>query len=136
MIKKIKNIKVEEFTSESPVTVGPNTTIDEFYALITKNGFRHLPVMKHQEQVGIISDRDLLNARFRDSSTQLTAKDIMTPNPITVKNSDSLDQVAFLLSSKKVGSALVLDESGKLQGIFTVTDALNALVEIMRGDLD
>ena len=39
------------------------------------------------------------------------------------------------MSSKKLGSAIVLDEQGDLAGIFTTTDALNALVEVIRGKL-
>ena len=43
-----------------------------------------------------------------------------------------LDEVAHAMSEKKVGSVIVNDEDGKFLGIFTVTDALNALIEIVR----
>jgi acetoin utilization protein AcuB len=50
---------------------------------------------------------------------------------LSVYGSENLGEVALQLSSQKVGSALVLDESGEIYGIFTTTDALNALVEIL-----
>jgi acetoin utilization protein AcuB len=36
---------------------------------------------------------------------------------------------------KKYGSALV-EEGGEITGIFTSTDALNALIEVLRGEFD
>ena len=60
----------------------------------------------------------------------MTVEDIMNPNLFSVYRNEGLGEVAFQLSSQKVGSALVLDESGEVYGIFTTTDALNALVEI------
>jgi acetoin utilization protein AcuB len=40
-----------------------------------------------------------------------------------------MDEVAFEMSSRKIGSVLVTEDD-QLLGIFTVTDALNALIEI------
>jgi CBS domain-containing protein len=42
--------------------------------------------------------------------------------------------VAYRLSKEKKGSAIVLDLEERLYGIFTTTDALNALVEIVLPD--
>ena len=39
--------------------------------------------------------------------------------------------VAYRLSAEKKGSAIILDENDDLYGIFTTTDALNALVELL-----
>lgn len=46
------------------------------------------------------------------------------------KNAPLLD-VVFHLSEEKIGSAIITDD-GKLDGIFTTTDALNALVDILK----
>ena len=43
-----------------------------------------------------------------------------------------LDEVALAMSEKKVGSVIVNDDEGRFYGIFTATDALNALVETVR----
>ncbi|MCE3014031.1 MAG: CBS domain-containing protein, partial [Proteobacteria bacterium] len=56
--------------------------------------------------------------------------DIMSTDPLVVRANDPLSEVAYLLSSSKVGSAIVMDENDEIFGIFTTTDALNALVEI------
>ncbi|HEX5954088.1 MAG TPA: CBS domain-containing protein, partial [Rhodanobacteraceae bacterium] len=60
--------------------------------------------------------------------------DIMATDPISVLADTPLDEVAFDMSERKIGSVLVYEESGEYLGIFTVTDALNALIEIVRGE--
>ena len=62
----------------------------------------------------------------------MRAADIMAAAPLTVRSTTPLDEVAYEMSDKKVGSVIVEDEDGQFLGIFTATDALNALVEIVR----
>ena len=63
---------------------------------------------------------------------QVHAADIMAADPVTVTASTPLDEVAYTMSDRKIGSVIVNEDSGDFLGIFTVTDALNALVEISR----
>lgn len=135
MLDKIKKVAVEEFTSPDPTTVGPDALASEVLNLMKDNGFRHIPVVESHRAIGIISDRDLLMAQTRSGAESLTARDVMTPNPFSVQRKTSLEQVALELSARKVGSAIVTGADGKLYGIFTATDALNALVEILRGEI-
>lgn len=44
---------------------------------------------------------------------------------------NTLDEVAYEMSSRKIGGVIV-NEGSKFLGIFTSTDALNALIEITR----
>ena len=63
---------------------------------------------------------------------QVRAGDVMAVDPLTVSAATPLDEVAYAMSDRKVGSAIVNDEQGELLGIFTATDALNALIEVTR----
>ena len=134
-------VPVEEFTTPNPVTANDGDYLEDLQHLMQQNTIRHLPILHDGQVVGIVSDRDLRVASgltFHERE-QVRAADIMTPNPITVSAGDSLERVAFVMSEHKVGSVLVNDESESLFGIFTVTDALNALIEIIReshGDAD
>lgn len=133
--KHWKQVPVEEYTSPSPLTVAPTTPIQEISQMMRDNGIRHLPVVKKGVAVGIISDRDVKLASSFMSSKNLTADDIMSADPYTVLPETNLDEVAFEMSKNKYGSAIVQDESGQIMGVFTSTDALNALIEILRGDI-
>lgn len=128
------NLPVEEFTTPDPVTAGEDATIDELRQLMADHGVRHLPVMRGGEVAGVISERDvrLVSGLSLDHRKQVRAADIMAAEPVSVASTTPLDEVAYIMSDRKVGSVIVNDEDGRFLGIFTLTDALNALIEIAR----
>jgi acetoin utilization protein AcuB len=130
------DLTVEEFTTPEPITVSEDMSIDDLQRLMAENGIRHLPVVREERVVGVISDRDVrvVAGLTYAERFQVTAGDLMTPDPLIVNANARLDEVALAMSERKAGSAIVLDADGKLLGIFTATDALNALIEIVRGD--
>lgn len=127
------NVPVEEYTTPDPVTAHENMTIEELQQLMREHGIRHLPVVREGTVVGVISERDvrLFAGLSVAEKFQVTAADIMSPDPLSVSSVTPLDEVALIMSENKVGSVMVL-EDGQFLGIFTATDALNALVEIVR----
>lgn len=129
------NLPVEEFTTVNPITADEQTHIEELVRLMKENGIRHLPILKNGKPVGMISERDLKVAEcfFNTNHKKIVASDIMVKNPFTVQATTTLDEVAYQMSKNKIGSALVVDKSNELVGIFTSTDALNALIETVRG---
>jgi len=125
---------VTRFTTTDVVAAKENMNIDELQRLMERHSIRHLPVVRDGVAVGIISDRDvrLIAGMSVAEKFQMTAGDLMTPDPVAVKASATLDEAVELMAEKKVGSVLVNDEDGRLMGIFTATDALKALVDIIR----
>lgn len=128
-------VTVDEYTTPDPITVRPGASIDELQQLLNRHGIRHLPVLSQDRVVGIISDRDirLVSGLNLAETLQVTAADIMTPDPLSVTADTLLEDVAHLMSEKKVGSVIVNETDGSFLGIFTATDAMNALIEILRG---
>jgi acetoin utilization protein AcuB len=132
-MQRIK-IPVEEFTTPDPITAQEGMSIADVRQLMEQHGIRHLPVVRDDVVVGIISDRDvrLLSGLTPAEKDQVSAADVMAVNPLSVFASDTLDDVAYTMSENKVGSVIVNEANGKFLGIFTATDALNALIEIVR----
>lgn len=129
-------MRVEEFTTPDPVTVVETTPIGELRELMDQHGVRHLPVLRDGEVVGVISERDvrLVQGLSLDEQLQIRAQDLMADDLFVVHASTLLDEVAMEMVSRRVGSAIVRDEDGDFLGIFTLTDALNALVEVVRNE--
>ncbi|MDZ4083967.1 MAG: CBS domain-containing protein [Bdellovibrionales bacterium] len=126
-------IPVEEFTTPNPITATTHSKVEELARVMKEHGIRHIPILKNEKVVGIVSDRDLkviAGLKMLEKSL-LTAADIMSVDPVTVDSSTMLDEVAFEMSEKKIGSVIVT-ENDQLVGIFTVTDALNAFIEAAR----
>lgn len=130
------HVSVEEFTTPNPITASENDLVDDLMTVMKKNGIRHLPVTKNNKVVGIISDRDLRVVASLNSQEKFLVRacDIMIKDPVTVSSDKTLAEVAFEMSKNKIGSVIVNDENDQFLGIFTVTDALNALIEIARDD--
>lgn len=130
------NVPVEEFTTPDPVTATEDMGIDELRRLMEEHDVRHLPIVRGDAVVGIISERDvrLVSGLTAAQKFQVRAADIMADNPVTVSASKPLDEVAYTMSANKLGSVIVNDQAGRLLGIFTATDALNALIEIIRSN--
>jgi CBS domain-containing protein len=58
--KASKETLIEEIMTRNVVTVDPPTSIDHCMRLMTGNFFRHLPVVKADEVLGIISIGDIM----------------------------------------------------------------------------
>lgn len=127
------NVPVERFTTRNPVTATVDTMIDDLRQLMKEHGIRHLPIVRGNAVVGVVSDRDvrLVAGLTVAEKLQVRADDIMTVDPVAVTASTPLDEVARAMSERRVGSVIVNDEAGRLVGIFTVTDALDAVIEII-----
>lgn len=53
------NIPVDAFTTPDPVTANESLMIDELRELMVNHGIRHLPIVRDEVVVGIVSDRDV-----------------------------------------------------------------------------
>ena len=132
----IKNLTIDAYTTPCPICIRENMRIPKIISLMEENGIRHLPVVNEQEEaIGMITDRDISTVKSFAFNKDLVAGDLMTRDPLTVPSRTSLIDAAFEMSETKVGSLIVNDDHGKIVGIFTSTDGLNALVEVLRGDI-
>ena len=61
---------------------------------------------------------------------EIKARDIMTPRPLTVKPTDTVEMAAMIMLDKKVGGLPVVEPDGKLCGIIAEQDVFKALVNI------
>ncbi|MCP4913623.1 MAG: CBS domain-containing protein [Oligoflexia bacterium] len=129
-LNEILNIQVEEYSTPCTVTAQKATKIDELANLMKENSVRHIPIIENDDVVGIVSDRDISNL---PEGSDAVAALIMSKDVYTTESHALLKDVVFEMSSKKIGSAMVIDQSDKSLSIFTSVDALNALNEILGG---
>ena len=117
--------------SRNPVTISPQASIEEAIELMKSKSIRHLPVVDQERHlVGWISDSDLRGVLIPSMIEELTVGDVMIADPITVAPTEVLENAAFLITRHKIGGVPVV-EDGKLVGVLTVVDILQAFVDIM-----
>lgn len=105
----------------------PNQTVFEAYAQMTKHCVHHLPVIENGKAVGVISDRDLQFIKDFSDNDEILCEDIMTDDPYMVATQTSVSEMSRQMLARKINSALICDDDGKVIGIFTTTDALKIL---------
>ena len=132
MKERLANLTVDEYTTPCPIVVQSQDNVQHALDIMDKNQIRHLPVIDGDQIVGILSERNLKILELIQNKDKVLVTEVMQENPFRVYSTDSLMEVAYTMSEKKIGSAIVLDGSSNLDGIFTTTDALNALVEVLR----
>jgi acetoin utilization protein AcuB len=111
----------------SPVhTVAPETLAADAVTLLRRHAIRHLPVLEGDQVVGVVTDRDL-----RGTAGDTPIRAIMSQPVTVVTPRTGIDRAARLLFDRRIGCLPVV-EDGRLVGILTQTDAVAALVAVVR----
>jgi CBS domain-containing protein len=119
-------LTVSELMSRELVTVGETEPLRAVEDLLRRHGIRHLPVVRGQRLVGLLTHRDFLAAlekdRARTHAEPLWACDFMTVDLVTVNPETPVQEAVRLLLEKKIGCLPVVDEADRLLGILTESD--------------
>jgi acetoin utilization protein AcuB len=133
-------LTVARWMSGSVITINQGDPVSLAFELLLTNDIRHLPVLFRRRLVGVITDRDLHEAlipadpdhshrSMYHTVKNIKAKEIMTPNPITIGPDAPVDHAAQILFDRRIDCLPVKDGKGKLVGILTSTDILKAFLE-------
>lgn len=132
---------VRDFMSKNLVTIGPEDSVSDAFALMKENKVRRLPVVENGNLVGIVAYSDLLKASPSEATTlsiweinyvlsKLKIRDIMKTDVITVEADEPVEKAALLMQKHDIG-AIPVTEKGKLVGIITESDIFDAFVDVM-----
>lgn len=126
---------VHHFMTTEPVTVDGGLSLADAAVRMFQARARHLPVVVGGHLVGILSDRDVAQvyALKGVNPDRYTAEQAATANPYVCSPDTPLAQAVRVLVEHKFGAALVMDQ-GKLVGILTVIDAMQALLAVLARD--
>lgn len=113
-------------------TLSMESTLPKARDLMRQHGIRHLPVLDGTKLVGLLSDRDL--ARLEGfpmiAFDLVSVPDAMSTNPYVVSPDTPAREVIRTMHERRYGSAVVV-EGGTVIGVFTTTDALRVLAEVL-----
>ena len=104
--------------------VGPDTSVKQAIFEISEKRLGVTAVIDEGKVIGIITDGDIRRMlNEQDSITGLTAKDIMTKNPKTVKSTDRVVAALNILEDFSITQLVVLDGE-EYKGILHLHDIL------------
>ncbi len=122
--KKLARVEVLMHTGEAMPCVAPRTKMPDVIYEMSRKKLGVAVVLESKKLLGVISDGDLrrlLEKRGKDVM-DLTAGEAMTRNPKTIAANEFAATALALMEEKKITSLMVVDESGRLEGIVHLHD--------------
>jgi nucleotide-binding universal stress UspA family protein len=119
-----QNDLVSTWMTKNPVTATPHEKLATIAGKMHAGGFRSVTIVSDGNPVGIVTDRDIRQRTcFLDQTEAFKA---MSEPLICIAPMSHVAEAARLLRERKIG-ALPVVENGKLLGVITTCDVLEAL---------
>ncbi len=124
-------MKIRDLMIAHPICITANASIQEAIELMKANRIRHLPVVSRGRRLeGLVTLADLKQGLLPSMLGDVTLKDLMIADPITVAPEEEIETAAQLIYKYKIGG-LPVTKNGRLVGIITETDLLRAFIEML-----
>ena len=135
----MRDIPIGRIMTANPATVSPDDPVTVAKELLESQAIHHLPVVSAGKLVGILSSADFLKLhifrKHKDAFANVTVRDIMEAEPITLDTSADLFDVASKLIEGSFHALPVVEADGQLVGIVTSSDLIgHLLMQIPRRD--
>ncbi len=132
---------IKDWMTREPITITDETSMIKAIHLMKQHRFRRLPVLHQGQLVGMVTDRDLKEASPSKATTldvhelyyllaELQVKEIMTREPLSVSQDDTVERAAQLMLEHTISGLPVVDAGGQLVGIITQSDVFRAFMHI------
>ena len=134
-------MQIQNWMTTDVVTVDEDTSIITIYKLLKEHNIRHLPVTREGKLVGMITHLDIQESLPSKSTTlqahelhhllaETKAKDVMRPNPITMRPDQTMEMAAVKMLEHKIAGIPVVKENCEIVGIISQGDVFRVLISI------
>jgi acetoin utilization protein AcuB len=122
-------MKIKSVMTPCPYIIDYDSSFEKAQEKMKLYSIRHLPVIKGEDLVGVVSERDIDLASLISQSISIksTVGDVCHSDPFIVDQDEDLSTVTMDMAERKLDFALVTNDEMKFVGIFTTTDACRVL---------
>jgi len=136
----IRKAPISTIMTKDVITLHNSDSLELAEHMFKSHHIRHIPIVKGESIIGMLSYTDLLRISFADAVDEeeetvdavvynmFTIGQVMAKNLISVSSNASIKEVAEILAKKEFHAIPVVDHQ-KLVGIVTTTDLINYLIE-------
>jgi acetoin utilization protein AcuB len=132
---------IKDWMTKEPITITESTSMIKAIHIMKERRFRRLPVVTDGRLVGMVTDRDLKEASPSKATSldvhelyyllaELQVKEIMSRNPISVSQDDTVEHAAQIMLEHTISGLPVVDGRGIVVGIITQSDVFRAFMDI------
>ncbi len=134
-------MKVREWMTPEPFTLTEGDRVKTAVQHLLSAGIRHVPILRDNVLVGIVTDRDLRRVlpsveagaspeKYQAFMERTTLRDIMTVDPVTCTPDTDIADAVEIFVERKLGAIPVVD-GDELVAILTQIDVLRAFLEVI-----
>lgn len=123
--KKLRRVEAMMHSGEDVPHVLPTTKMPDVIYEMSRKGLGLTAVAESDGRLlGVITDGDLRRVmqKRKENVLELTARDCMTPNPVTIARTELAASALHVMEEKKITSVLVVDAAGRLEGVVHIHD--------------
>ena len=121
-------MKVKKLMSGNCVTCETEDSLALAVRKMWENDCGMIPVVSDEKVVGVVTDRDVAVAVSSSGrpASEIRTSEIINGDVTTCKEKESVSRVLKKMAKKKLRRLPVVDRKGRLTGIFSIADAVNA----------
>lgn len=134
-----KRIPVSEIMSKNIIALDESDDLNRAETLFKRYKIRHIPVVREESIIGMLSYSDLLRISFADVTedeqnvgsivyNMFTIEQVMTKSIVTITSNTTIKEVAEILAKEGFHALPVVDDA-TLVGMVTTTDLINYLLD-------
>ncbi|MEJ2242536.1 MAG: CBS domain-containing protein [Candidatus Bathyarchaeota archaeon] len=117
----VKHVMIEDL-----VTANPDIPLKDAVEILQKRHIGSLVITDSKNNcLGIFTERDLIRAISQSVDLGTPIEEVMTKNVLTIGEEASIEEAKRLLITHKVRHLPVINEEGKLIGLFSVRKLLD-----------
>lgn len=118
-------------------SVRPDQKVYEAIVEMAERGIGALLVMEGDQLAGMLSERDYARKVILKgkSSKETSVREIMTPEVITVAQSDTVDACLQLMSENRIRHLPVV-EDGKVVGVLSIGDLVKCVISDQKQQIE
>jgi len=121
------SMEARDIMTDAPAVCTPDTRLDKIAAIMEDCDCGAVPVVdnkSNRKPIGMVTDRDIVIRGLAEGRNplEMTARDVMTSDIVSVRHDASLDDVAEKMQDHQVRRVIVTDRNGRCRGIIAQAD--------------
>jgi CBS domain-containing protein len=129
---ELKSMTVYDIMTKDVIAIDSQNSLATFVNVLKDRNISGMPVLEHDELVGVISKKDIfklfgindlneLTEEMMEKLKTMKVKDLMK-KPITIYFKSSIEKAANMMKKYSINRLIVVDKNKKMVGIISKTD--------------
>lgn len=114
-------MKLQDVMTKETFSCKPDDSIQEIAKVMKEHDIGSLPIVDNNKVIGIVTDRDIVLEAVAENKTDVTAKDIMTDNPITGNPDMDIEDASITMAEYQIRRLPIVDNE-ELVGFVAIGD--------------